>query len=273
MVFRSFWIKCFVLSIAIVYSGSGSRDSAVFRKETNTDIYLHWDSFAPRTWIIGTLKLLVSRAIMISSTDYFLEMELEHLEKVFVEINGFPRAMVKNVIRQAVKNKDRTTDKEADPEQPLFQMVLPYRGKKGEDTMKHLQNTLNKNLVDVRTRVIYKGTRLSSCFNIKDEIAKQHKHNVVYVAQCPDCDDKYVGETGRRLQERVKEHAGGDKNSHVFKHSNEKQHQLVTINDFTILGQNYKTNFNRKVAEALFIKKEKPTLNGQIMSIPIKLFN
>ena len=101
---------------------SGSIDSAVFRKETNTDIYLHWDSFAPRTWIIGTLKLLVSRAIMISSTDYFLEMELEHLEKVFVEINGFPRAIVKNVIRQAVKNKDRTTDKEVDPEQPLFQM-------------------------------------------------------------------------------------------------------------------------------------------------------
>ena len=50
-------------------------DTAVFRKETNTDIYLHWDSFAPLSWKKGTLTVLVARAFLISSTDYFLEME------------------------------------------------------------------------------------------------------------------------------------------------------------------------------------------------------
>ena len=43
-------------------------DTAVFRKETNTDIYLHWDSFAPLSWKKGTLTVLVARAFLISST-------------------------------------------------------------------------------------------------------------------------------------------------------------------------------------------------------------
>ena len=34
-------------------------ETAVFRKSTNTDIYMNWDSFAPKTWKIATLKSLV----------------------------------------------------------------------------------------------------------------------------------------------------------------------------------------------------------------------
>ena len=44
--------------------------------------------------------------------------------------------------------------------------------------------------------------------NLKDSIKKEHLHNVVYEIECPDCDKKYIGETGRRIEERFKEHAG-----------------------------------------------------------------
>ena len=32
--------------------------TSIFRKPTNTDIYLNWNAFAPNTWIRGTLKTL-----------------------------------------------------------------------------------------------------------------------------------------------------------------------------------------------------------------------
>ena len=31
----------------------------VYRKETNSDLYLHWHAFAPISWKRGTLRMLV----------------------------------------------------------------------------------------------------------------------------------------------------------------------------------------------------------------------
>ena len=41
----------------------------VYRKSTNNDICLHWESFAPTTWKGSTLKTLVTRAYIICSTE------------------------------------------------------------------------------------------------------------------------------------------------------------------------------------------------------------
>ena len=48
----------------------------------------------------------------------------------------------------------------------------------------------------------YKAKRLASCFKLKDPVKKNHKHNVVYEIDCPDCDLSYIGESGRRIEER-----------------------------------------------------------------------
>lgn len=40
----------------------------------------------------------------------------------------------------------------------------------------------------------------------KDPIPKQSKKNVVYKINCGDCDASYVGQTGRKLITRIKEH-------------------------------------------------------------------
>ena len=73
----------------LVVRRANNFDTAVFRKDTNTDIYLHWNSLSPVSRKKGTLKVLTARAFLVCSTDYFLQMELEHLEKVFVEVNPF----------------------------------------------------------------------------------------------------------------------------------------------------------------------------------------
>ena len=84
-------------------------DTAVFRKDTNTDIYLHWTSFSLASWKISTLKILIARAFLVCSNDYFLQMEFEHLKKVFVEVNGYPKWLIYNTIKTE-QNKKFTSE-------------------------------------------------------------------------------------------------------------------------------------------------------------------
>ena len=65
--------------------------------------------------------------------------------------------------------------------------------------------------------------------------------------------------------ERVKDHNGRDKSSHMLRHSIEKNHTEVTVNDFKVIERNYRNNVRkRKAAEALLIKQFRPTLNVQV---------
>ena len=74
----------------------------------------------------------------------------------------------------------------------------------------------------------------------------------------------YLGETGRRISERVLDHAWSDPNSHLFNDSVESGHPVSDMNNYKIIEKGYKNNVRkRKIAEALLIKEMKPTLNKQ----------
>ena len=65
---------------------------------------------------------------------------------------------------------------------------------------------------NIKTDVASQGKQLSSCLNIKDKIEFQHKHDLLYHAECPEenCNDDYVGEVERCISERVIDHSGRD---------------------------------------------------------------
>ena len=112
--------------------------------------------------------------------------------------------------------------------------------------------------------VVFTGSKLSSKFQINDRTIFSHNHDINYHGNCPEngCPDNYIGETARRISERVLDHTGKDINSHLYKHSIEIGHQTLEISDYRIIGNGYKNNGNkRKIAEALLIKELKPTLN------------
>ena len=69
------------------------------------------------------------------------------------------------------------------------------------------------------------------------------------------------------------DHNKCDKNSHLLKHAREKNHQHLWENDVKVLGNNYCSNFKRKITEALFIKQLKPSLNVKDKSIQMQLYN
>ena len=119
-------------------------------------------------------------------------------------------------------------------------MVL-YSGNQGNKLLSKMKKQLKKTLSeDVNTMISYKSTKLSTKFPVKDKTDFQHKNNVVYHSKCPSegCRENYIGETNRRIAERIKDHNNSGKNSHLLKHARQKRHTHVWENDFKILVNN-----------------------------------
>ena len=83
-----------------------------------------------------------------------------------------------------------------------------------------------------------------------------------------------MGESARRITERIKDHNGRGHTSHVWNHSIRKSHKNVNTINFKIFDKYFHNNKRKpKIAEALWIKDLRPTLNTQEKSIQLKLFN
>ena len=99
----------------------------------------------------------------------------------------------------------------------------------------------------------------------KDKVCD--KHGVVYKIECRDCDATYVGQTGRNLSQRVKEHhtatvKGQTVNSGIAQHAWELHHEIDWDN-VTILTQEH-SDRHRQVREALFIQELAPSMNRDV---------
>ena len=129
---------------------------------------------------------------------------------------------------------------------------------------------------NIKTDVAFQGKQLSSSFNIKDKTKFPHKHDLVYHTKCAEesCNDDYVGETARRISERVLDDSGRDKNSHILKHQIEKEHSFPQYHNFKVISGGFRNNTKRiKLSEVLWINACRASLNKQEKSIPLKLFN
>ena len=278
------------LDVLIQINSDNEIETSVYRKKTNTDIYMNWFSFAPFSWKVATLKSLVKRAFLISSKPQFLEVELEHIKETFTKKNDYPNELVQEIIRnerlvnaeKAEKaTPDKTEDAEGEEEEKPAQLSLnlPYAGTKGEHLVrkvsKYVSNSINKEKKVISMQTTYRAKRLGSNFNIKDRISFENQHNVVYHAKCPNrrCKSHYNGQTKCRIGKRASQHSKEDKQSHLYKHATRTRHKKVDIRSFRIVGRGYRSDFTRKISESLFIKKLKPDLNIQKDSYKLLLFN
>ena len=94
--------------------------------------------------------------------------------------------------------------------------------------------------------VTFQSKKLASKFPVKDKIDFQHQNNVVQYRKCPNpnCEDDYIGETDRKVIERVIDHNKQDKKSPMFKHSCDKFGKMISNYLVTIISQ----ILNRKLA-------------------------
>ena len=218
-----------------------------------------------------------------------MEKELTFLKHVFTKINGYPSKIVYktfrevsekireeriSVINQSEQVEQVSDDNNSNETESKPYICLPYFGIQGEDLLNKFKGQL-KNILpnDIKPRFIYKGTKLGSFFSCKDKINREDRSDMIYSFK-PENSAKidYVGETNVRFGTRIYEHRVTDKNSAIYRNSNCNNYE-VTDNDFRILEGNYSDTTSRKIAEALYIKENKPILNAQVRSYKLQLFN
>ena len=131
-----------------------------------------------------------------------------------------------------------------------------------------------RDIPDTNYRIVNTGSKLSMYFSVKDAKDKKHLSNLIYRYNCQNkkCNECYIGETARRFVKRVEEHREKDKTSHIFQHSSTTKHPRAKVSGFEVLANNYSNRRKRKLAEAMFIRDGKPTLNKQKDSYKLVLF-
>ena len=64
----------------------------IHRKKTDTNVYIHWNAFAPKAWKVGTLKGLIRRAFTLCSNENARNKEIAFLKKVFRGNQRLPKS-------------------------------------------------------------------------------------------------------------------------------------------------------------------------------------
>ena len=103
----------------------------------------------------------------------------------------------------------------------------------------------------------------------KDKIQTMDKSNAIYRVLCLDCPKHYNGQTGRRLQTRMKEHKllirNRNMNSLIYVHQNATDHKM-DVDHPKILAQ-AKTKHAREFLESWFSKPN--AINRRIAINPV----
>ena len=199
---------------------SVSRDSnglnshhQVYRKPTHTDQYLAYDSHHPQSVKCGIVKCLYDRVKHLTSKPSAISEEKKHLSSVLVS-NEYPSSLV----RKLRKTTRPTANKE--PTQEFKSTaVLPY--------IKGVSEVLRHCLQQQGVCTVFKPdkTLRSHLVRPKDALEPTKRDGVVYKIPC-ECGKVYIGETGRAMQDRIKEHdrdiwLARTQTSAVSEHTNE----------------------------------------------------
>ena len=263
---------------------------SIYRKETHTPQFMHFDSFTKWNHKVAWIRSLTSRAKRLFSYNKLSE-EIKNIRR-FASYNGFPRWTVNKIIKEALSNqqKRQTTAEEHDQEEVhSLYMFLPYAGREAEQVVIRCKKRLGKLFkkeVKVLFKIEFQATKLSFYTSNKDRIPLLSNSSLVYRFTCPGCSKSYIGKTETTLFNRTKQHGWCDKKSAVYNHLGSCPHWneivgLLQINGEAIDTMNLQINAVRdnteiirrsdnwlKLAflESLCIKEYRPELNSGIKS-------
>jgi len=156
------------LDTAVPREPDGRLTISVYRKPTNTDEYLAYDSHHPQSVKRGIVKCLYDRAKHIVTKLFVTSKEKEHLSSVLVS-NGYPLSFLQRI------TKTRKQDTKTEPTTELkITVVLPY----GEGWSEQLRRCLQQQGV----RAVFKSetTLRSHLIQPKDPAEQTRLDGVAY---------------------------------------------------------------------------------------------
>ena len=259
----------------------GKFTTTVYRKPTFSGVYSNFESFLPSVYKFGMVYTLVYRCFRISSNWTQFHTELTFLKGIFRK-NGYPEYFIDKCFKKFLNNVHLVKENVPTVEKKRLLLVLPYLGIISLQTRTKLQQALKGVLNCCKLEIVFKcQARLSNSFRYKDPIPKDLISGVVYKFQCGLCNESYYGESIRHLDIRSGEHIGvspltGKKvkpsnNSAICDHLLHCNF-LPSFDNFSVLAYENK-KYLLEIKESLLIMRDKPSLNRNINSAPLYLFD
>ena len=159
----------------------------------HSDQYLTYDSHHPQSVKRSIVKCLYERTKSLVTKPSVISKEKKHLSSDLVS-NGYPLSFLQKI------TKTRKQSSSAEPTiESKSAAVLPY--------VKGLSEQLRHCLQQQGIRAVFKSetTLRSRLVRPKDAVEPTKQDGVVYRISC-ECGKVYIGETGRPMQDRIKEH-------------------------------------------------------------------
>ena len=229
--------------------------TGVYRKPTHTDQYIHFNSQHPNKIKTGIISTLTRRAVNVCSEPKALKQELTHLQRCI----HHPKQVSINYREQCEPQTRHTS--------PIF-IKLPFEGKISQDITRLLRRLAGAEVIFTT------GPTLKTLLSANGKQApttSPDPKGVIYNINC-SCGENYIGETGRPLAKRIEEHKASvrkaDQKSAISEHLLENPNHRINWDDITKLTTRT-TTIERKLTEAIYIKRLKPKLNrDQGLMIP-----
>ena len=237
------------LDTEVILNDDATTDTKVYRKPTHTDQYLNWQSNHHLDHKRSVVRTLFERADTIPSTEEFKKEEKAHVKEALAA-NGYQPWMFK--IPQKREKTRNTTDRTANTR--LTPIALPYVKGLSENLQRLFRNH------DIPTYHKPFNTLKNVLVKPKDITPKEHQCGLVYHIACKDCNNTYIGETGRNMGTRFKEHTSRKGTNSALKEHLEAAKHSCTLDNVKILEKEDDW-FRRKVKEAIMIQRYHPTLN------------
>jgi len=173
--------------------------------------------------------------------------------------SGFPNSMIKHQLFNFLKilNKNNVVF-EANKKNIYF--GVEYNGVETDTFYRKIRSSFNRNIPFCLNLKIYskKGIILREILNTKCSAKINLNRPGVYSIPCKDCESVYIGQTGRTINTRIKEHSKSIlPNSKICSAVKDHVHQLDHNIDFknTKVLMYSNTLSERLIVESYFIKR------------------
>ena len=163
---------------------------SVYRKSTYKNDLTHYFSHHDNQTKMGILIGFYIRAIRICSPQH-LDDEYKYLEKCFTELK-YPKHFINKARRKAEKIKTRP---EVQTEATPKKRIILSTSNEIRNIKQELAETYK---IAVKTSMTIKEL-------IRKPVKKEHTGSI-YKIPCHECDKVYIGETSRKLPQRIQEH-------------------------------------------------------------------
>ncbi len=227
-------------------------ETTIYKKPASPTCTTHFTSCHPIRYKRNIIKNMIFRAKKLCSTKEYFRARVSEIKSILVS-SGYPLRFVEKNVQNCIPDSPKRQEIDNNLQRNYY--GLTYTGAATDRTIKKIKDVWKKNAPASQKLITFnkKAPNLLNKFSKNYKSRSPSSSNVVYRIPCGGCDKSYIGQTGRKLAVRIKEHESAvkndSKNSAIADHSRNTSHSINFAQHSIIRHES--NEFKRKVAEAL----------------------